>query len=267
MHSDRRTGSPTTLGEALAPRKARQKRRLGGVAYGVANAALLTSMSVIALWWLGGHPQADGRAALVLLGLLALWAIGAWIWSPKAKAAGHGAKPHFLLAGDRQGFMAGLPLDAKTVVFDGSNIYHFGLANDLSSLPVRLLAQHLRAEGYRVICYFDANIFYTLIENGALVDGQPHALHVLTDFFQLKPDEVYVVPSGVQADKYVLSTLRHMPVSFAVTNDQFRDYAKLYRSVMKGDQWRKGVYISGNEIKLRQFRFQQPIRLNGMAAP
>ena len=69
-----------------------------------------------------------------------------------------------------------------------------------------------------------------------------------------------MVPSGVQADKYVLSSLKHLPISFAVTNDQFRDYAKTYASVMKGDQWRKGIKVSGNEIKLHKFRFQAPVR-------
>jgi hypothetical protein len=50
-------------------------------------------------------------------------------------------------------------------------------------------------------------------------------------------------------------------VSFVVTNDQFRDYAKIYGDVMKGDQWRKGISVVGCEIKLHKFRFQSPVRL------
>jgi hypothetical protein len=59
-----------------------------------------------------------------------------------------------------------------------------------------------------------------------------------------------VVPSRVQADEYILEALKHLPISFAVTNDQFRDYAKKYPTVMKDNLWRKGVVISRNEIKL-----------------
>jgi hypothetical protein len=55
--------------------------------------------------------------------------------------------------------------------------------------------------------------------------------------------------------------LKHLPVSFAVTNDQFRDYAKAYPTVMKGNQWRKGVAITNTEIKVLQHRFQTPIPL------
>jgi hypothetical protein len=75
-------------------------------------------------------------------------------------------------------------------------------------------------------------------------------------------DEIYVVPSGVQADKYILDCLKHLPISFTVSNDQFRDYTKKYPTVMKGNQWRKGIKISKNEIKLLQHRLQSPIRLN-----
>jgi hypothetical protein len=85
---------------------------------------------------------------------------------------------------------------------------------------------------------------------------------MLDDIFGLRRDEIYVVPKGVQADKYVLDSLKHLPISFAVTNDQFRDYAKKYPTVMKDNQWRKGVVVSNGEIKLQQHRFQNPIRLN-----
>jgi hypothetical protein len=85
---------------------------------------------------------------------------------------------------------------------------------------------------------------------------------MLEDIFGLMADEIYVVPSGVQADKYVLESLKNLPISFVVTNDQFRDYAKKYPTVMKDNQWRKGVVISDNEVRLLQHRLQDPIRLN-----
>ena len=200
---------------------------------------------------------------ILLAALIALWAFvyrRRRAFSPRKKAA-H-PKTHSLLANDRQGFMRKLRLDAKTVIFDGSNIYHFGHDNELDAQLLGALAHQLRAEGYRIVCFFDANIFHRLVEHGAFPSDQRHSMAMLDDIFGLRLDEIYVVPKGVQADKYVLNSLKHLPISFAVTNDQYRDYAKKYPTVMKGNQWRKGVVISKGEIKLLQHRFQSPIRLN-----
>jgi hypothetical protein len=169
---------------------------------------------------------------------------------------------HSLLANDHYGFMRDLRLDAKTAIIDGSNIYHFGHDNELDAGPLGMIAHQLRHEGYRIVCFLDANIYYRLNEHGAFPSNQAHSVSMLTDIFGLKPDEIYVVPSGVQADLYILNSLKHLPISFAVTNDRFRDYAKKFPTVMKGNQWRKGVAISKNEIKLLQHKLQNPIRLN-----
>ena len=166
--------------------------------------------------------------------------------------------PHSLLLNDRQGFMKHMRLDAKTAIFDGSNVYHFGHENELDAQPLGMLAHRLRDEGYRIVCFFDANIFYTLNEHGAFPSDQKHTVDMLQDIFGLARNEIYVVPSGFQADKYVLDSLKHLPISFAVTNDQFRDYAKKYPDVMKG-QWRKGVLITKGEIRLRQHKLQKAI--------
>lgn len=225
------------------------------------------------------------QGALVLVGAVVLWIIaGLWGQHPNALLiAGVGAtlaalvfalwssrlseepaqEPHFLLANDRQGFMADLLLDTKTAVFDGSNIYHFGQQNGLDVQPIGLLAAQLRAENCRVVCFFDANIYYTLCEHGVTTKRARHEPAVLEEVFGLQSHEIYVVPSGVQADRFVLTTLRHLPQAFAVTNDKFRDYAKQYAQVMKGDQWRKGVMISKNEIKMHKHRFKTPVYLNG----
>jgi hypothetical protein len=71
----------------------------------------------------------------------------------------------------------------------------------------------------------------------------------------------YVVPGGVQADQYILDSLKFLPVSFAITNDRFRDYADRYPSVMADNQWRKGVVFSNGEIHLHQHKFQKPVLL------
>jgi len=260
---------PITLGDKLAPispKKARFKfgEWLRNTVYTLLNFSLLTAIFALPLWWFLMHPDMDRNIMLVLLAaLIALWL---FVYRRHRATAARNKttapKMHSLLANDRQGFMRDLRLDAKTAIIDGSNIYHFGHGNGLDAQPLGEIANHLRDEGYRIVCFFDANIYYTLGKHGAFPNGRQHSLALLEDIFGLWDDEIYVVPSGVQADIYVLNSLKYLPISFAVTNDQFRDSAKKYPTVMKGNQWRKGVVISKNEIKLQQHRFQNPIRLN-----
>ena len=260
---------PITLGDKLAPVEPKKPVSNFGAwllntIYTLLNFFLLTAIAALLLWWFLMHPDMGGNIMLVLLvTLIALWL---FIYPRRRvtmlRKKAMPPKTHSLLANDCQGFMRDLRLDAKTVIFDGSNIYHFGHDNGLDAQPLGLIAHQLRAEGYRLVCFFDANIFYTLSKHGAFLSNQQHSLVMLEDIFGLRRDEIYVVPGGAQADRYVLDSLKHLPISFAVTNDQFRDYAKKYPTVMKGNQWRKGVVISKNEIKLLQHRLQNPIRLN-----
>jgi hypothetical protein len=215
--------------------------------YSLLNFSLLMAISTLPLWWFLVRPDIDGNIILMILAaLIALWL---FIYGGLRTT-----KPHYLLANDRRGFMRDLRLDAKTAIFDGSNIYHFGHDNGLDAQPLGEIAHKLRVQGYRIVCFFDANIFHTLGKHGAFLSNQRHSVVMLEDIFGLEADEIYVVPSGVQADKYILECLEHLPISFAVTNDQFRDYANMYPSVMKDNLWRKGVVISKNEIKLLQHR-------------
>lgn len=259
---------PITLGDKLASVKPSKPGFFGAwllnTLYTVLNFCLLTAISVLPLWWFLTGPDMDRNIMLALLAaLITLWLLVYRLrraTKPRKKATP--PKVYSLLANDRQNFMRDLRLDAKTAIFDGSNIYHFGHDNGLDAQPLGLIAHQLRAEGYRIVCFFDANIFYTLNKHGAFPSDQHHSLALLEDIFGLGTDEIYVVPSGAQADKYVLDSLKYLPISFAVTNDKFRDYAKKYPTVMKGNQWRKGVVISKNQIKLLQHRLQNPIRLN-----
>lgn len=260
---------PTTLGEKLTQVKAVEPQRievgwLRNLFFSVLNLAFLIAIAALPPWWLLSKPDMSRDLMLSLLGgLIALWLLIQSIRRvPKFVQNLSRARLHPLLAYDHQGFMRNLRLDQKTVIFDGSNIYHFGHANGVDAQPLGMVADQLRAEGYRVVCFFDANIYHRLEEHGAFGREQLHSLFLLEEIFGLAKHEIYVVPSRVQADKFVLDSLKHLPISFAVSNDQFRDYAKKYASVMKGDQWRKGLAISGNEIKLFKHKFKQPVRLN-----
>lgn len=256
------TGHPKTLGQALAPViepkphsntslsiTQRLLRGLVLVVYAAGILWALTLFQTLHLGWISG---------LVVSWIVLRW----WLFAArkaKTQRSKDYRKPHFLLAGDQQRFMGGLRLDAKTAVIDGSNIYHFGHSNNLDAQVLGAVVAQLRDEGYRIVCFFDANIYHRLHEHGAFSIQTRHKLPLLMDIFGLEAKEIYVVPSGVQVDKYVLSVLHHMPRSFAVTIDKFRDYAKQYGAVMTGDEWRKGVTISKNEIKLFKHRYKTPV--------
>ena len=265
------THTPLLLGEKLAPAlpvttgHGKFRRWMLRTVFTTLNFLLLGAMAGIPIWWLFTQPAMDRNAMLTMVaaaaGLWVLLCLRKRTFYPRVKGV---ERPEFhpLLANDRQGFMKALRLDTKTAVFDGSNIYHFGHVNDLDAQPLGMIANQLRIEGYRILCFFDANIFYTLAEHGAFQNDQRHSTQMLQDIFGLEVNEIYVVPSGIQADKYILDCLKHLPISFAISNDRFRDYAKRYPTVMKGDQWRKGVALSKNEIKLTGHKFQAPVCLS-----
>lgn len=245
---------PITLGEELSRGfDPKQDLKTGALFWysllKLLNFGLLACISALSLWWFLGGPDVGQVPVLILLSaLIILW----WFVNRRIR----GNKQHFLLVNDRQGFMHGLRLDEKTAVFDGSNIYHLGHDNRLDAQPLGEIAHLLRSQGYRIVCFFDANIFHALGEHGAFQKDKRHSLAMLEGIFGLKEDEIYVVPSGVQADKYILECLKYMPLSFAVTNDMYRDYASQYPTVMKDNLWRKGVTISGDEVRLLQHRLQ-----------
>jgi hypothetical protein len=170
-------------------------------------------------------------------------------------------KRHFLIVGDQQGFMKRLNLADKTVFIDGSNIYHFGLSNGVGPKPLALLIQQLRSEGYRVVCFFDANIYFTLLENNAIQKNETFSSRMLQHIFGLQAAEIYVVPSGIQADRFIIESLSHLPISFAVTNDRYRDYESVYGFLAKDSQWRKGVKIHKGELQLYQHKFKTPLHV------
>ncbi len=253
------THQPLTLGEKLArPEPGASgtllRARLQKVLHVTLDLCLLSALCALPLWWYVARPDIDPYVMLAVLGVLVVF----WIilhFSLRFR------KPHSLLADDRQGFMRDLRLDAKTAIFDGSNIYHLGRNKQLFAQPLREIVHRLREEEYRVVCFFDANIFFTLMDHGVLPKLRRHSPLLLETVFGLRADEIYVVPSGVRADIYILETLRHLPISFAVTNDRFRDYAEVFPTVMRDDQWRKGVTVSKDEIRLLGHRFAHPIRL------
>lgn len=238
-----KSGGPVTLGDEL---NNESRRSL------INFVPFLTTPPAIGLlaWW-ASQSLDIGIAAGVLCAVIFLLLI------PKITA-----RPHFLLSDDKQDFMASLKLSDKTAIFDGSNIYHFGLDNGRGPKVLTALIHQLREEGYRVVCFFDANIYYTLEDNGEFKRGSSRFfLKILQTIFGLEVREIFIVPRGVQADKYIVESLSHLPISFAVTNDRFRDYEKAYDFLAKDNQWRKGVQIKQGNLLLYQHKFTPPLKI------
>jgi hypothetical protein len=88
----------------------------------VLNLGLLSAISVVPAVWFFYPASADVAVFSTLLAVfIALWLL---VWWGRSGADPYGSMP--LLADDRQGSMRELRLDAKTAIFDGSNVYHFG---------------------------------------------------------------------------------------------------------------------------------------------
>ena len=212
---------------------------------------LLVALTIGALFWgatndllIGGVSALMSAIFLFFLGQIA------------------GQKEHALPRFDQQGFMQSLNLSDKTAIFDGSNIYHFGLENEVGRAALGRLVEALRTEGFRIICFFDANIYFTLRDNGEFKrNNKRFSISILMAIFGLEADEIYVVPSGAQADLFILETLSHLPVSFAVTNDRFRDYQNKYEFLKTDNQWRKGVWVKGGALMLYKHTFKNPVKL------
>jgi hypothetical protein len=156
---------PITLGDKLAPIEPKTpdfsyRSSLRSTYYLVMSFTLLIAVCALSLWWFLMRPDVDKYIMLALIGaLIVLWAFvysGLQALKPRKKTTL--LQSHSLLINDHHGFMRDLRLDAKTAIFDGSNIYHFGHDNGLDAQPLGMIAHQLRTEGYRIVCFFDANI-------------------------------------------------------------------------------------------------------------
>lgn len=248
-----KTDAPITLGDKLNPQRASSPQKSLGISFGKSIFALLVSATLsTSFWWATNSPLA-GIAVLIICRLF----FGQLLFARQPLEQKQAA--HFLLQADRERFMKSLKLLDKTAIFDGNNIYHFGLDHRLGTRALKILVQHLRADGHRIVCFFDANIYYTLRDHGDLETDGRFSIKILNSAFDLNPDEIYIVPSGTQADKFIVETLMHLRRAFAVTNDRFRDHKRQYRFLVKSD-WRKGVEMNGTSLQLYKYRFKKSLK-------
>ncbi len=106
----------------------------------------------------------------------------------------------------------------------------------------------MRQQPQQIVCFFDANIYYRLRENGVIDPKARFSVSLLEQVFDLRCHEIYVVPSGTDADKYIIETLQRLRNARIVTNDRYRDYHALYPRLRDQQHWRKGVSIKGNRM-------------------
>lgn len=238
-----RAPKPETLGDTLKLKDPKKPFNF--------NLTISISMGIWLLIW--------GFVGIPLLGIM----VAAFYFV--AMAGRHvktNKKANFLLRYDQQSFMAGLKLSQKTVLFDGDNIYHFGHDNKVGVLALGALVSALRSEGYRIVCFFDAAIYFKLRDKDKLIKQRERfSVRMLEEVFDLQNNEIYVVPKGNQADKFIIESLKHLPISFVVTNDRFRDYEESYGFLAEDNQWRKGVKIQGGNLLLYQHKFKHPLKM------
>lgn len=232
-----------TLGDKLKPPSTRA-RTLGKSIVALVVSSLLAMM----VWWALKSPV-SGFGVLILC--LVVFGI---LLSKENQSI------HPLLYADKHRFMSSLKLADKTAIFDGHNIYHLGLNHQLGPKPLASLVRGLRADGYRIVCFFDANIYFTLIEHGDLKKSRArYTSWMIERIFGLDFLEIYVVPNRFQADVFILESLANLPKSFAVTNDKFRDYQEKYDFLTTQQGWRKGVKIVDGQVVLNGYTFKTPL--------
>lgn len=126
--------------------------------------------------------------------------------------------------------------DAHWIVVDGSNVMHWR-DNEPKIETVREVVRHLSELGYTPGVMFDANAGYLLFE-AYKHDG------AMSRQLGLPKDRVMVVPSGVPADRYILTAAREMGAR-VVTNDRFREWAGDHPEVLEPGHLVKGGYEDG----------------------
>ena len=122
------------------------------------------------------------------------------------------------------------------IVVDGSNVMYWK-----DGVPrietVREVIEHLSMQGFTPGVMFDANA-------GHLVAGKYQHDFAFGRLLNLPEDRVMVVPSGTPADPAILTAAKDLGARI-VTNDRFRDWAKIYPEVHTPNYLIKGGYKAG----------------------
>lgn len=155
-----------------------------------------------------------------------------------------------------------------TVVIDGNNLYHFGADQCRRGAGIRhayqpllSLAAVFRDNGYNIVCFFDANIYHTIEDFSDMPANTRHEEAILQKLFYLRPDEIFQVPPGVQADDHILEYVARHPKAFILSNDRFRQYGDRYSFMQRDTSWRKSVDLKDGHLILQHSPLQSDVRV------
>ena len=133
-------------------------------------------------------------------------------------------------------------LSRPLILIDGSNVMHWQ-DNTPSLLPLLQTIDELRQRGFTPSVVFDANAGYKLMGKYMHHDD-------LARLLTLPHDQVLVVPKGMPADPYLLTTARDLGASI-VSNDRYRDWAEEYPEFSEPQRLIKGGVKDGKVHLLR----------------
>jgi hypothetical protein len=141
---------------------------------------------------------------------LALLLVGLWMWRTLRHRPAKPATPY------------GAAMPENLILIDGSNVMHWQ-DNTAQLAPLLQVIKDLKARGFAPGVVFDANASYELF--GKYLNEQE-----LSRMLSLPQDQLLVVPTGAQADPYIIANAIQYKTRI-VTNDRFRDWAKDYPQV------------------------------------
>ena len=175
---------------------------------------------------------------------------------------------HLQMTGKIRNAYRDIDPERLTVVIDGNNLYHFGADQCRQGAGIRhayqpllSLAATFRDHGYSIVCFFDANIYHTIEDLGDMPANVRHEEAILQRLFNLHPDEIFQVPSGVQADDHILEYVSRHPKAFILSNDRFRQYENRYAFMEQDSSWRKSIDLKEGRLTLQHSPLQSDVQL------
>ncbi len=136
--------------------------------------------------------------------------------------------------------------EAPAYVLDGTNIIHWAQSRSERTLKYLLaMARRFREEGTPYQVFFDASTLYILPER-----ERGEYKRLLADY----PDTFLQVPSGTQADDFILQVADALPDCRVISKDHFREYRDKYPWIAQGNRVIQGM-IAGDCVIIPEINF------------
>ena len=146
--------------------------------------------------------------------------------------------------------------DINSIVIDGLNVCYWS-SNDASSLDIGLLLTlciALADDGLPFLCFFDANTRHALFEK----EGEKAVNAYVTLTSGALTSYFVEVPGRKQADQFILQKA-NSDNGHIISNDQYRDYQKVYTWLKDGSRLLKGT-SADNHLMLPDLHLNRRVR-------